>query len=263
MALAISSAVAEELGEQLDVGRLAAAGAGAGELEQRLAGAGVPLTSQLAPWCGRLRAGRGRTRSWPRSASRSGGWAAMLMALCLGFGLVLGRADFDAQRAAGAVLGRHLDGVLHALATRCPWQSHGLEGRGSACQRRRARRPWRGWRRAGRPSRTCRTGCRSAASQIGDLQGDVALLPLGGAGRPGAVHGEGADGQQVALAGDHHGGAPAGRSPGASAGTDGRPHAVGGDGARAPSPRAGGPASRPRPRSSSGRPPRPSCRRSS
>jgi hypothetical protein len=36
-----------------------------------------------------------------------------------------------------------------------------------------------------------------------DLERDVALFPLGGAGREGAVDGHGADGQVVAFEGDH------------------------------------------------------------
>ena len=47
-----------------------------------------------------------------RFGSRSGGWAAMLIALMLDLALALGRADLDAQRAAGAVFGRDLQRVL-------------------------------------------------------------------------------------------------------------------------------------------------------
>ena len=58
-----------------------------------------------------------------------------------------------------------------------------------------------------------------------DLERDVALFPLRGAGGEGAVDGHGADGEVVAFAGDHAGGDllhELGRSGG-----DGRPHEEG------------------------------------
>ena len=127
----------------------------------------------------------------------------MLMALRLRVGLVLARADVDAGSAAGAVLGRHLDGPLQAGVVLAPGV-HRLEGRG-------------------RSREECRVvdlgadgGVRAVEGALaaldaevglphGDLEGDVALLPLGGVGGPYAVGGHGADREAVSVAG-HDGG---------------------------------------------------------
>ena len=87
--------------------------------------------------------------------------ARMSIALWRGFGLVLRRADLDAQRAAGAVLGRDLDRVLHALELGRLVRRCDLNVAGALVERARRRRPSRGSRRAGRPARTCCTGCRA------------------------------------------------------------------------------------------------------
>ncbi len=164
MALAISGAVAEELRHQLDVGRLAAAGAGAGVLEERpqelaalevqldLGAVGVGQAEEELV----VRALRLAQRRQRRHVDR----------LVLRVRLVLGRADRHAQAAAGAVLGRHLDRVLLALELGA-LEVGGLEGRRRARRARRARRPWRGSRRAGRRTRTCCTGCRSSRPRPG------------------------------------------------------------------------------------------------
>ena len=80
--------VAEELGEQLDVGRLAAAGAGARVLEERLEELRALQVQLHRPAVG-LRDGRGRRRSSPAPARGCGGCGAMSMALCFGFDLSL------------------------------------------------------------------------------------------------------------------------------------------------------------------------------
>ena len=150
-------AVAEELGEQLDVRRLAAAGAGPGVLEERLEELRAldveldlgPVDLRQAEEEGVVLALRVAQRALRLHVDR----------LVLRVRLVLGRADHDAQRAAGAVLGRDLDRVLHALEL-VALEVDRLEGRRRVLQADRTRRPWRGWPRAGRPSRTCCTGCR-------------------------------------------------------------------------------------------------------
>ena len=57
-------AVAEELGHQLDVRRFAAAGAGAGELEERLEQLDVLHLAEARALCGRSRGSSGRSPSW-------------------------------------------------------------------------------------------------------------------------------------------------------------------------------------------------------
>ena len=126
-----------------------------------------PLTSMRRPWCGRARAGRGRSRSSPARARAAARCGSMSMRLVLRVRLVLGRADLDAQAAAGAVLGRHLDRVLHALELGAPCSRRDLKVAGAPREQRPGRRPWRGSPRAGRPARTCRTGCRCFGSQTG------------------------------------------------------------------------------------------------
>ena len=99
--------VAEELGEQLDVGRLAAAGAGARELEQRLEELHAAHRREVHP---RTVVDRQRLEEAEVLVLRlldrllgahvDGLLAGLLLALC--------RACLDAQRAAGAVVDRDL-----------------------------------------------------------------------------------------------------------------------------------------------------------
>ena len=108
--------VAEELADELDVRRLAAAAAGAGELEQRL----EHLRALDRVVRQRVRSSAGSTGRSPSSAARRRGGrrrGSMLIALWLDVGLALGRADVDAHAAAGAVVGRDLD------RQRCPGRS--------------------------------------------------------------------------------------------------------------------------------------------
>ena len=60
----------------------------------------------------------------------------MSMALCLACCLVLGRADVDAQAAAGAIVGRDLERELPARDTPCPAQSVDLKPAGAPAERR-------------------------------------------------------------------------------------------------------------------------------
>ena len=79
-------AIAEQLREQLDVRRFAAARAGARVLEQRLEELRALVIDPRSGRRGRSPADRGRTSSSRRSGSRSGACGRMSMALC--FGLV-------------------------------------------------------------------------------------------------------------------------------------------------------------------------------
>ena len=134
-------AVAEQLADELDVGRLAAAAAGARELEQRLEHLAA-LDGVVGDAGSRSSGGIDWKKSQrPRSTSRCSATGSMLMALWLHLGLALGRADVDADAAAGAVVGRDLDrqavaGQVAATGTPCA---------GSPPARRRPRR-------SGRPS---------------------------------------------------------------------------------------------------------------
>ena len=76
--------VAEELREQLEVRRLAAAGAGARVFEQRLEELRALVIELRHRGRDRARAGRGRSRSCRARRSRSGACGCMSIALCLG-----------------------------------------------------------------------------------------------------------------------------------------------------------------------------------
>src|SRR3990172_940892 len=106
-------AIAVELRHELDVRRLAATRARARELEQRLE---ELRALDVEPHLGAVRLGQteeevevGALGLAQRKLRRH------VDGLVLGVGLVLGGADHHAQRAPGAILGGHLDGVLAAL----------------------------------------------------------------------------------------------------------------------------------------------------
>ena len=196
-------AVAELLAEQLQVGRLAAAGAGAGELEERL--------QQL----------RALDRVVPHGAAVDLGDAEeevvadaldvavldrrqQVDGLVLRLGLAARRAHVDADAAAGAVVGRHLDRQPGAGRELAPAVRLAEEVVGSA----REVLGGEGLHADGRVR--AHDGALAAVdAQVGvpdgDRVGEAALLPPGRPGREGAVDGQGADGQQVALAGQHPG----------------------------------------------------------
>ena len=149
--------VAEELGEELDVRGLAAAGAGTGELEERLRN-WVPFTSSFTLAAIQVGEREEEVEVLPLLLLEGHGVVHVDGALAL-LGLVLGRADLDAQAAAGAVSGatwRVYFAPLHLGAL----VVHGQEAGRRLGRAARPGRTWRGWRRAGRRSRTCCTGCR-------------------------------------------------------------------------------------------------------
>ncbi|MBV6467451.1 MAG: hypothetical protein PGMFKBFP_02812 [Anaerolineales bacterium] len=190
-------AVAEELRDEFDVGRLAAAGAGAAELEERAEqlrifdrGGVEQRAVQVGDGeeeipVGRFRFAQGRLRRHVEG-------------LAPDLRLVLRGAGVHAQRAAGAVFGRDLHGVGEALRKFLEFRRHVFER----------------FRRVGREFfvvdlladdrvRADEHALAALDAQVGfpdrDFERQVALLPLGGAGREGAVHGEGGDGDVVAL----------------------------------------------------------------
>ena len=172
---------------------------------------------------------RGSPGSGPSARARAPGTVdrGHVDRLVLDLLLGVGRADLDADPAAGAVVGRDLDGQLH------PGQVAGAEVLGlevvGGASRASGRTPSCGWSSAGRRWRTCRSRCRSTGPRWGSRR-PAALLPPGRAGREGAVDGQGADRQQVAVAFQHPGGDPldeVGRLLG-----DGRAAVAGGGGRR-------------------------------
>ncbi len=187
-------AVAEQLGNQLDVGRFAAARARAGELEEGLFELAVldGLQVQLALVL------RQRLGVFPVGFLRLLGVEGLH-----GERLLLGRADGYAVFAAGAVQNGDLHAVLEALELRAE-RGLGLEGRGRVLE---------GF--LGGQVRTdggVRADQRAVAAldalgdvPLGNLHGDAALLVLGGAGGHAAVHGERGHGQLVAFLRENRG----------------------------------------------------------
>jgi hypothetical protein len=105
-------AVAEQLREQLDVGGFTAAGAGAGELKQRLQE--LRVLDVVAGCRAGVAFGQGQEEVPVCAFGLAGAAGAMLMALRPTWVLSLDRAGFHAQRAAGAVFRSDLQGVFHA-----------------------------------------------------------------------------------------------------------------------------------------------------
>ncbi|GBC79361.1 hypothetical protein HRbin09_00577 [bacterium HR09] len=122
--------------------------------------------------------------------------------LVLGVRFVFGGANHHTQGAAGAVLRCHLDGVLPAFELRC-FVIGGLEG----C---RCILEVLGWvdlgpdGRVGAHQRAFVALNTQRSIPHRDFQSNVALFPLGGAGRPCAVHRKGAHRQIVTLALHHY-----------------------------------------------------------
>ena len=158
--------VAEELAHQLQVGRLAAAGAGAGELEERLEQLRALDHVDLDLRAVDLGNARGRSRSWPARRSRWSSFGSMLMALCLATSLL--RAGQTSTQTPQPV---QSSGATWTV--RC-WPGILLAGVGPRLEACRAcppgptrGRPWCGWPRAGRPARRGRTGCRCRGPRSG------------------------------------------------------------------------------------------------
>ena len=157
--------VAEQLGDELEVRRLAAAVAGERELEQRLEHLGA-LDRVVGDEAAVER--RDRLEELPVRALGVAVGVRRLQVdrLVPDLGLALGRADVDADAAAGAVVGRHLDRdpVVDEVAG---LELLALEARRGAGDGSRPGRPSSGWPRAGRPWRTCHSRCRSTDPRSG------------------------------------------------------------------------------------------------
>ena len=128
--------IAEQLRQQLEVRRLAAAGAGAGVLEQRLqelraldVGLHARAVDFRQPEEERVVVPLARERPRPAAACSSALWR--------GFALSLAGQTCDAQRAAGAVLGRHLQRVGRVVAVFLALERQRDEARRRASLRRR------------------------------------------------------------------------------------------------------------------------------
>ncbi len=183
--------VAEELGGQLDVGGLAAAGTGSGELEERL-----PELAALHVV--------GRDMGTAVRQAHGEGPVLMLHFGVFGQrlhdqGLFLGRADLGAVAAARAVQRRDLDAVVQSLEI----LAHGLEGdKGLRCLFQIFI--------CGQERPDHRMGADEGAlvaldavfrNPLGHVDGNTPLFVGGGAGGHDAVGRKGADRQLVALEG--------------------------------------------------------------
>ncbi len=192
-----------ELGQQLDVGGLAAAGAGARVFEQRrdeLGGANVDALQLL---------GRALREVQEEVVVRLLGIEVVesgfhVDRLAARIGAVLGRAHFDAEVAAGAILRRHLQHVLLAAHV-AGLHIQRIQGGGGIGQRTRFYHLGANGGVGAGGHAVVALGTEVRLPD-GHLLGDVALLPAGGAHRPGAVRREGGDRQAVAQPRQHGGG---------------------------------------------------------
>ena len=199
--------VAEQLGEQAQVRRLAAPRAGTGELEQRPQHGGA------------LHRVVGQGGAWHLGQGQEGLPAGPLEVTShLGVdhgerpvrGIVLGvpGAHVHADGAAGAVVGSDLDGEQVVVEAAGP---EGLGVEGVAPRGGREDLGWLGLHADGGVG-AHHHATTAVDAQVGlphgQLEGQAALLVAGGAHREGAVDGERADREQVALAGQHRRGHP-------------------------------------------------------
>ncbi len=192
--------VAEQLRQHLQVGRLAAAGAGAGELEQRQEVLGAAHGAEVDP--GPV---VDRQRLEERDGLPPGGQLRFprreVDGLAGRLGRYLHRAGLHAQPAAGAVLQVDLKGVL-GVRQAPHVQRHRREAGRRAVQLRLVVE-------LGTDDAVRADEAAVAALDAGvgvperHQVGDVALLERGGAAGVGAVDRQGADRQVVAVAGHH------------------------------------------------------------
>ncbi len=192
-------AVAEELAHEPDVGRLAAAAAGARELEQRLEHLRAldGVVRQQAPVEERDRLEEVPALPLHIAVERHGLHVDGLVA---GVGLALGGTDVDAHATAGAIVGSDLDGqpMIEQVA--------GLEllvqeVRGRSVDRRR-REHLHPDGRVGTDHGALATVDADGRVPDGQHLGDGPLLVLRGAARERPVDGQRAHRQPVAVAGD-------------------------------------------------------------
>ena len=197
--------VADELGEQLEIGRLTATGAGAGEFDERRHELRALDPGRIEPRAVRIRELHEKVPVGPRGDQQRR-LRDHVDGLVPRVGLVLGRADLHAQRAAGAVLGCNLDGVF-------------LTGEIRRAKRHRLKH----FRGAGEGGRLVEFGADGGVRTHQDtfvaldadrriprrdFQRDIALFKTGCARRPAAVERNRADRHQVALVGEEARGNP-------------------------------------------------------
>ncbi|CAB4853453.1 unannotated protein [freshwater metagenome] len=190
--------IAEQLGQQLEVRRLAATRTRAAELEQRFAQLarlhrrGVPL-GRVCRWSSKERIPR-NPLSIEVLADRL-----HVDALALHLALVVCGAGLHAHTTAGAVVGGHLHGELHprhlTAAEVLRLQTLRLVG-------------WRVHLHPDRGVRADNGALATVDAQVGlpdrDLIGDRALLELGGAGGERSVGRQRTHRQEIAVTGEHH-----------------------------------------------------------
>ena len=195
--------VAEELREELEVGSLAAARAGTGELEERL----QELGSADRPKSTRERSGVGRVSK--NAMLRAFGVEPRLAPgevdrLVLGVGGRRDRAGLDAEAASGAVLE-----VDHAGRIGNPGSPRAVERHGGEAVRSRGQQRLVVELGSDDAVRANEAAVAALDAEIrvpgGDLVGDVALLIGRGPARVGAVDGEDAHRQVVAVSVHHRG----------------------------------------------------------
>ena len=188
--------------EELEVGRFATTGAGAGVFEERfeeLRG----LHIGLGAVAGRIRDREEEVVVFAfRVAER--GLRSHVEGLVTRVRLVLRGTNHDAERAAGAVLGGDLDREFVAL------EAGGFEGRvlercGGVGQRG-GLVVFGADRGVGADEHAFVALDADRGIPDGDRLREVALFPFGGAERPGAVDRKRADWKQVAFSGEHHAG---------------------------------------------------------
>ena len=193
-------AVAEELGEQLDVRGLAAARAGPGELKER-----IEKLDVLDLRVGDAAAAHSGQRLEKAPVLRFGlaqrGLHLHVDGLVFGFALTFDGAYLDAEATTGAVLRGHLQRVeflLHAA----PFGFGALEGGGSIGQQRMI--VYFGADDGVRANQNALAAL-DAEFFIPDRDhlGDIALLPLRGAGGEGAAGWQGAYRERISVAHCH------------------------------------------------------------
>ena len=214
-------AVAEELADELEVRRLAASGAGAGELEEGFEHLGTLDRVVRQQTAIELRDGLEEVPVRPLDVAVEL-HGLHVDGLVADLRLALGGADIDAHAAAGAVVRRDLDGqaVVRQVvrAELLALEAIGRGGHGGSREDLHANSP------VGADDGALSAVDADAGVPHRDVLGDGAFLVLGRAGREGAVDGHRAHRQLVALAGDEGRGDAADELPGVVSGGPGHHH---------------------------------------
>ncbi len=191
--------VAEELAHELDIGRFAATRAGSRVLEEGLEELRTLHRVDLDGGPVHLGKGEEELVVLPLGLAQRD-LIRHVEGLVLDVALVLGRTDEHAGGAPRAVLGRHLNGVLHALEF-LALEVGGFVGGGRLLQLGGVV-DLDADGGVGADQRALPALDADLLVPDGDLQGDVALFPLGRGRGESAVHGHGGHGEVVPLVGD-------------------------------------------------------------